>query len=298
MRTVRPSFFIIGAAKAGTTSLAQQLSEQSGIFIPPKKELVFFSRCRPEPTNCARYEAAFQTDKDASISGEASPQYSFGSTFPFCAGRIAEYCPQAKIIYIVRDPVIRMQSHILQIRNWGGLGNESVPGAIEKYPQVVEASMYASRLNDYLGYFAKEQIMVIPFEQMVAEGGKWLPRVGDFLGVDIRSVGRLDAVNVSANHFEDRGIMRVLRRFGLGEVGLLLPHSVKSRFIHFFKKRQTEIPHIPEADAAVLEKLFREEARPLFDEWGLDEQAWTFRPQTARMQRIDAAKYEGKIKLQ
>jgi hypothetical protein len=63
-----------------------------------------------------------------------------------------------------------MQSLILQIRNWGGLGNESVPGAIEKYPQVVEASMYASRLNDYLRYFAKEQIMVIQFE-------KWWRRV-------------------------------------------------------------------------------------------------------------------------
>jgi hypothetical protein len=201
MQTIKPSFFIVGAAKAGTTSLAQQLSRHPDIFIPPKKELVFFNYHEPTRQNIDRYEDSFQTDKAACISGEASPQYSFGETFPLCAARMAEYCPHAKIILIVRDPVVRMQSHILQIRNWGGVGEEPVKKIIQLYPQVVGASMYGSRIADYRRFFPKEQLLVIPFEKLVDASCGWLRRAMDFLGVEPLAVECLVAKNTVKQQF-------------------------------------------------------------------------------------------------
>jgi hypothetical protein len=297
VKAVKPTFFIIGAAKSGTTSLAQQLSEQAGIFIPARKEMMFFNRSAVIPAAVAQYEKAFETEKEVDLSGEASPQYSFGSTFPYTASRIAEYCPHAKIIYVVRDPVVRMQSHILQIRNWGGIGDRSVQDTIAAYPQVLEASMYASRIQDYLRAFPMNQLMIIPFESLIAEGGLWLGRVAEFLGVSVRRAEGLVRKNISAHHFEDRGVMRLLRRFGLGEVGRFLPQGAKSRFIHLFKKRQTGPPPIPAKDADVLEQLFREEVKPLMDEWNVDIGAWSFRPQAEPFSNVVPKEYEGRIRL-
>jgi len=297
MQTIKPKFFIIGAAKAGTTSLAQQLSRHPDIFIPPKKELVFFNYQEPTRENINGYEASFRTDKTARISGEASPQYSFGETFPLCAARMAEYCPHAKIIYIVRDPVVRMQSHILQIRNWGGAGDESVEKIIQRYPQVVGASMYGARIADYRRFFPKDQLLVIPFEKLVDTACGWLRWVTDFLGVEPLPTEGLVAKNTSAHHFEDRRVMKHLRAIGLGEVGRLLPRGMKGRLIHLFKRRQTEIPELTASDADAFEQVFRADARPLFDEWGFEECDWTFRPQ-ARGLSPEAKEYEGGVQLE
>jgi hypothetical protein len=296
MKVIKPSFFIIGAAKAGTTSLAQQLSEHPDIYIPSKKELVFFNYREPNRENVEWYEAAFRTDKSAQISGEASPQYSFGDTFPMCAARLAEYCPQAKIIYLVRDPVIRMQSHILQIRNWGGASQEPVEKIIQRYPQVVGASMYGARIADYRRFFEKDQLLVVQFEKLVGAAPEWLGRISDFLEVDCPSTETLIAKNTSAHHFEDRRVMLYLRAVGLGEVGRWLPHGLKSRCIHWFKRRQTEIPVLSARDADAFGRVFRDDARPLFEEWGLEERGWTFRPQDSRT-HLPSEQYEGKVRL-
>ena len=297
MKILKPSFFIIGAAKAATTSLAKQLGDHPEIYIPPKKELVFFNYHRLEAASVARYEEAFRTPKAAVISGEASPQYSFGSTFPFCASRMATYCSQAKIIYLVRDPVARLQSHVLQIRNWGGAGDESVQKIIQKYPQVLEASMYGSRLRDYLRYFNKNQIMVIQFEKLVSDAANWLPRVCEFLGVAAITPKRLVEENTRTRHYEDRRIMRGLRGLGLGHVGRWLPRGPKSRLIHAFKRPQTEIPHIPENDARCLQQLLREDAQTLFIDWGLDESLWTYQPLLESGAKTEARGYGGDVRL-
>src|SRR5215467_11507820 len=83
----RPNFFLVGAPKAGTTSLARYLAQHPDIYMSPVKEPCFFStEVRPENfadspngagmiTEWAGYEALFRDAGDANAIGEASVCY-------------------------------------------------------------------------------------------------------------------------------------------------------------------------------------------------------------------------------
>jgi hypothetical protein len=292
MRIIPPSVFIIGAAKAATTSIAQNLSLHDEVYIPPEKELAFFNNYEPNNTNVALYEQKFYTDKSAYISIDASPQYSFGATYPFCPSRIRRYCPHAKLVYLVRDPVVRMQSHMLQLRNCGKVFKEPLGEVIAKYPQVLDASLYGSRLKNYLKEFDTSQMLVLQFEKLISDPESCFAVLQDFLGVR-RQCGRtLAAKNATTNHYEDRSIMRVLRSMGLGSVGGWLPTVFKRRLINLFKRSQDDVPSISSEEASVLEEVFREDCACLFQDWKLEPELWTFKAQATR-ERTKESTYEG-----
>jgi len=110
-----PTFFIIGAPKAGTTSLHNYLCEHPEIQMSAVKEPNFFAP-HLDPINEPRrvgsldqYEQLF--DPAVAVRGEASTPY---SEYPLRQGvpeRIHEQVPEAKFVYMVRDPVERTISH-------------------------------------------------------------------------------------------------------------------------------------------------------------------------------------------
>jgi len=59
------------------------------------------------------YESLFVKGKDKTAIGEASTAYTYNSSFS--APRIAKHLPDAKLIYITRDPLMRMESHWMQV---------------------------------------------------------------------------------------------------------------------------------------------------------------------------------------
>src|SRR5215469_4673603 len=114
-----PSFFIIGAANSGTTSLYGWLKQHPEIFMPALKEPHYFSQIRPSYEQ--RYLRTYVTDSRAYLKlfcrgacsraiGEASPSYLFDREAPL---RIRSVVPHAKIIVLLRDPLERAQSHYL-----------------------------------------------------------------------------------------------------------------------------------------------------------------------------------------
>ncbi|MBK7727714.1 MAG: sulfotransferase [Gammaproteobacteria bacterium] len=105
-----PSFFVVGAQKAGTTALHHYLARHPDIFLPAIKETHFFDDGHGEyRLGIDHYiEKYFHVDAHYLISGEVDPEYLF---FPEVASRIASYCPNAKLIFVFRDPVARAYSH-------------------------------------------------------------------------------------------------------------------------------------------------------------------------------------------
>jgi hypothetical protein len=101
---MRPNLFIIGSAKAGTTSIAKYLSEHSQIFITTPKELHFFNddffgrRTETKEKYLQYFENA---PKSALYWGEASPSYLVSST---AVKNIMAFNPKARFIVIVRNP--------------------------------------------------------------------------------------------------------------------------------------------------------------------------------------------------
>lgn len=105
----RPSFLIIGAQKAGTTSLFRYLARHPQIVAPIAKEIRYFDWYWSRPLDW--YWAHFPLQSEmgpAGITGEASPDY---LGHPAAAERLAGVLPQAKLIVLLRDPIGRAVSH-------------------------------------------------------------------------------------------------------------------------------------------------------------------------------------------
>src|SRR6266404_7759450 len=132
----RPDFLCVGAHKGGTTWLYQQLDSHPDFWMPPLKELHYFdqlsriqrsssSRCRDErdlrflesmnslsakPYMDLEHYARLFEPKGPLLSGDISPNYSTLSNEVI--RRIVEYFPSLKVIFLARDPVERMWSHL------------------------------------------------------------------------------------------------------------------------------------------------------------------------------------------
>src|ERR1700680_4934439 len=107
-----PNFLIIGAAKAGTTSLYNYLSVHPEIFMSKRKELSFFDPQRRWHLGVEWYKSNF--DASYPVNGEASPRY---TRYPRTTGvpeRIQQTLGTPKLIYILRDPINRLLAQYTQ----------------------------------------------------------------------------------------------------------------------------------------------------------------------------------------
>ena len=110
-----PDFIIIGAAKAGTTSLYALLDRHPDIFMPAHKEPEFFARDDHYAKGIDSYATLFEGATPHQQVGEASTLYSLAPFFGHTAGRIKAHLPQVKLIYVMREPVARAYSFYVQL---------------------------------------------------------------------------------------------------------------------------------------------------------------------------------------
>lgn len=190
-----PNFFIIGAGKAGTTSLNYYLGLHPQIQMSAIKEPNFFAGAengRPFPTGRVADRADYERLFDArfELRGEASPAY---TSHPIRAGvpeRIKQAIPEARFIYLVRDPVARTVSHYQHLVAIGAerrplrevLGDISDPFALAETCY----SFYASQLERYLQHFPAERLLVIDQAEFLSRRDAVLRNTFAFLGVDDR----------------------------------------------------------------------------------------------------------------
>jgi len=116
-----PNFFIVGARKAGTTSLYNHLKEIPGIYMSPIKEPKYFSQSRIPPSSNPipirdkeKYLSLFDKVKDEKIVGEASATYLIDSDIT--AEQIHQVSPQAHILISLRDPADLIFSDYLRLK--------------------------------------------------------------------------------------------------------------------------------------------------------------------------------------
>jgi Sulfotransferase domain len=178
-----PNFLIIGAAKAGTTSLYHYVRSHPQAFMPAKKELSFFCEEYNWGKGIRWYERNFEDSGAAVAVGEASPRYTVYPIFRGVPERIVAVIPNVRLVYLVRDPIRRMQSHYLD-RVLHGLEQRPVEEALSTDPFYLTASRYALQLDQYRELFPSKRILVVCSEEMLSERERALARVFDFLGVD------------------------------------------------------------------------------------------------------------------
>ncbi len=179
-----PDFIVIGAMKAGTTSLFEYLRAHPQVFMPPLKEMDFFVEERNWSRGIEWYGRRFlRAGPDVLAVGEASPSYTKFPEHKRVPERIASYLPDVKLIYLVRDPIERIRSHY-QHRVMVGTERAPIESAVLHDPTYVDVSRYAVQIERYTNCFPRECILVLAAEELRAQRLATMHRVYRFLQID------------------------------------------------------------------------------------------------------------------
>lgn len=179
-----PNFLLIGAMKAGTTTLYEDLLSVPGIYLPPEKEPndLAFAEVETE-AGLARYRAKYAAGAAAALRGDASTAYAKLPTYEGVAERALRVLgPEIRILYLTRDPIRRIVS---QYHHLHGLGLETRPlnEAVLADETYVAYSQYARQLAPWQAAFGAENILVMAFEDYVQDRRACLSEICRFLGV-------------------------------------------------------------------------------------------------------------------
>ncbi len=278
---MRPSFFIVGAPKAGTSSMAHYLRVHPELFLPDRKDVPFFGSDldyrRPRPS-AAEYLAQFEAVGDDVLGGDACTSYLQSRR---AAAEIAAFDPAARIVVMLREPVAAMRSmhgHLRYLRSEDiesfaeALAAEPERAAGRRLPagvrlvgdlQYREVFTYAPSVRRFLDRFEREQVLVLLFDDLREDPLGTARRVYEFLGVDPAFVPDLEVVNArkstrlgwlhSLAMNPPEPLLRAFNR--------MTPDAMHGRLIPFLTRLNTKPASAPEFDPA-LRRALEEEAAP------------------------------------
>ena len=179
---MRVDFMIIGAQKAGTTSLAAQLAAHPQVCFCREKEPGYFHQTADWRAGLDGYHALYDP-RPGQLLGEASTFYTFFPEYRGTAERLHDYNPALKLIYVMRQPVERVIS--LYTHNFVREIEKRPPdAAVFDDPRYVDRSRYGVQLRPYLELFGPDNILLLVFEEYTADQVAALNRVAGFLGLD------------------------------------------------------------------------------------------------------------------
>ncbi len=174
-----PNTLLIGAAKAGTTSLCDDLNRHPSIYLFPSKETHFFSYYYDRGIDY--YRSLFHPSGEKIVM-EASPEYTTGGRSQVSALRISEHLAGVKLIYMVRHPLRRLQSEYVQeLAN----GKAAIPfrDAIFDW-NLLEGSLYEKNYQIFSNAFSPDRVHVLFFEDYVTDKASTISALLDFMGAD------------------------------------------------------------------------------------------------------------------
>src|SRR5919106_1818024 len=182
-----PNLLIIGAQKCGTTSLHAYLDLHPDVHMAAGKELDFFVADRAWRNGPDWYAQQFRDD--AEVRGEASPNYTAWPVWGGVPERAAGLVPGAHMVYLVRDPIERIESHYLQRRLQDGERGDiaAVIGDVDDPLNLfVARSRYATQLERWLAHFPQEGILVLDAAELLHDRRRAVQAVVAHVGLEDR----------------------------------------------------------------------------------------------------------------
>jgi len=184
---VAPDFLLIGAMKAGTTTLIGYLARHPRVYVPAMKEPGYFSQAERHERGWDWYQSLFRDAEPGQVCGEASTCYSRHPHFLDAASLIAERLPDVRLIYLMRHPVERAYSHYRHDRE--RLHNDPVASmtfeqAIEADRSIIDASRYVRQIEHYLEHFERERLLLLTTDDLRNDTAALLDRAQAHLGLE------------------------------------------------------------------------------------------------------------------
>jgi hypothetical protein len=213
-----PDFIVIGAQKAGTSSLYQYLARHPLIARAFRKEVHYFDNgCRG---GRLWYQAHFPTrfakwNRKSLLTGEATPKYLFEPAVP---ERVRELLPDVRLIAVLRNPVDRAYSeyHMIQhkygdldafekhiereLERAAGLPSSIAWRKLDRsifLPRIncILRGLYADQLLSWLDFFPREQLLILNSERLFSDPQAGVDRVFSFLGLPPHTLDGFPIVN-------------------------------------------------------------------------------------------------------
>ncbi|TQE98977.1 MAG: sulfotransferase domain-containing protein [Spiribacter salinus] len=289
-----PVAYLVGAQKAGTTYLASLLDQAPDICLAAPKEPHFFTQHWHDGVDF--YRRCFKDDAadvflDASTSYSAAPVHRgmeaardpASSRLAGVPERIRAMQPQARFIYLIRDPVARLwSSYWHDVR----IGEQSAPfrEVIERYPYYADMSEYLAQIRLYREHFPGERFLFLRFEDLQSDPESVVRQCRCFLGLDSNVGLSVDQGSTHASYNPGRvagALIRAARRSeGLRRAQQSVWRCLPATVQQGLKRRLTRpVPTMDDESRQLLEARFAPMVAPLEEATGLDLSEWRWRYQ-------------------
>jgi hypothetical protein len=176
-----PTFVIIGAQKCGTTALHSYLARHPQISMSRPKELDFFVAEKNWDKGLDWYGHRWN-GPDKPIRGESSPNYTAYPNFQGVPERMVELLPDAKLIFMVRDPIARVRSSYIHAYSNAVEDRPMREAVLDPKRAYVWRSRYHEQLTKFLGLYPMERILLLEQDELLSDRKATLRRVFAFLG--------------------------------------------------------------------------------------------------------------------
>jgi hypothetical protein len=266
-----PNLIVIGGLKCGTTSLHHYLGLHPQIAMSRPKELNFFVEELNWPLGAGWYASHF--DPAVPVRGESSPHYTNRPRFAGVAERMRDLVPDARLVYVVRDPIDRMLSHYLHNLG-GGYDDRPLEEALaDEHSAYVNRSRYFFQLAPYLDAFGAERVHIVSRDELKAERAETMRRAFAFAGVDAGFTSpqfeREWETGTGKGSGRFRLMDRAVRLPGLRALDRnfdRLPESLRwmvERVVHDPRAGEAPKPQVPEDLRTRLSELLRDDVEQL-----------------------------------
>ena len=180
-----PSLLIIGAMRAGTTSLYMDLASHPDVFLAQDKEPESLcSDAVPTSQGIVAYNAIYARARPGQLCIDASTAYAKRPDYGDVPRRATEVLPAGfKVIYLVRHPIQRIISQHHHEHMEGKVG-PSIDEEVRRHPRYIQYSRYAYQLEPWLELVGRQRLRVVQFEDYVKRRSEALRELGGFLGLD------------------------------------------------------------------------------------------------------------------
>jgi hypothetical protein len=271
-----PNLLVIGAQKCGTSGLHYYLGLHPEVSVSEPKELNFFIAERNWPRGLDWYRS--RLDASAAVRVDASPNYTAYPQHRGVPERMAETLPNARLIYIVRDPIDRIAAHWVHNYSKGRHHGELAETILKPKTSYIDRSRYAMQIERFLAVYPREQVLVLENEDLRNRRDETLRTVFEFAGADPAFTDRRFA---SERHKTKRKTRltplgeRIERRRGETERSELSTKTWAVAREYWPLGLRIERPRVREALPDDVLELLREDAGRLEELTGRDLRHWS-----------------------